>query len=106
MLRLNGVLHFRKGLLDSGMLNELWGALDQGGRLSLISGPCAIESEELCLEVGEFLRQECAALGVTYIFKASYDKANRSSGASFRGPDVPAEGDHQTRAAGGCAVQG
>ena len=70
MLRLNGVLHFRKGLLDSGMLNELWGALDQGGRLSLISGPCAIESEELCLEVGEFLRQECAALGVTYIFKA------------------------------------
>ena len=56
--------------------------------MSLISGPCAIESEELCLEVGEFLKGECARLGITYVFKASYDKANRSSGASFRGPGL------------------
>ena len=56
--------------------------------MSLISGPCAIESEELCLEVGSFLKEECARLGITYVFKASYDKANRSSGASFRGPGL------------------
>jgi 2-dehydro-3-deoxyphosphooctonate aldolase (KDO 8-P synthase) len=57
-------------------------------RLTLIAGPCVIENEKLCLRVADFLRQACARLGITYIFKASYDKANRSSSASFRGPGL------------------
>jgi 2-dehydro-3-deoxyphosphooctonate aldolase (KDO 8-P synthase) len=56
----------------------------------LIAGPCVIESERLCLRVAESLRQTCQRLGVTYIFKASFDKANRTSGASFRGPGLEA----------------
>jgi 2-dehydro-3-deoxyphosphooctonate aldolase (KDO 8-P synthase) len=47
-----------------------------------------IESEALCLEVAETLKKTCTRLGLTYIFKASYDKANRTSGRSFRGPGV------------------
>ncbi len=54
----------------------------------LIAGPCVIESERLCLRVAESLRRACQKLGVTYIFKASFDKANRTSGASFRGPGL------------------
>src|ERR1041385_9155945 len=69
-------------------LNQLWRALSDRKRLSLIAGPCVIESQELCLHVAEFLRKACAKLGVTYIFEASYDKANRSSAASFRGPGL------------------
>ncbi len=56
--------------------------------LFLIAGPCVIESLELCLTVGEALRKACDDAGVTYVFKASFDKANRSSGASFRGPGI------------------
>lgn len=70
------------------MPNELWKQLTRSRGLSLISGPCVIESEELCLEIGGFLREQCRKLGITYIFKASYDKANRSSAASFRGPGL------------------
>ena len=51
----------------------------------LISGPCVIESEALCLEIGEQLRAMAERLGVLVIFKASFDKANRTSGQSFRG---------------------
>ncbi len=51
----------------------------------LISGPCVIESESLCLEIGEALRAMAGRLGILIIFKASFDKANRTSGASFRG---------------------
>jgi 2-dehydro-3-deoxyphosphooctonate aldolase (KDO 8-P synthase) len=58
------------------------------GRLFLIAGPCVIESEKLCLEVATSLQRTCARLGITYIFKASYDKANRTSAASFRGPGL------------------
>ena len=47
-----------------------------------------IESEELCLKVARSLRKTCERLGVTYIFKASYDKANRTSGKSRRGPGL------------------
>ena len=54
----------------------------------LIAGPCVIESERLCLRVAESLRRVCKKLGVTYIFKASFDKANRTSGTSFRGPGL------------------
>jgi 2-dehydro-3-deoxyphosphooctonate aldolase (KDO 8-P synthase) len=57
----------------------------------LIGGPCAIESEALCLEVATSLRKTCRRLGINYIFKASFDKANRTSNQSFRGPGL-AEG--------------
>ena len=53
--------------------------------LFLIAGPCVAESEQLCLDVAGQLKEVCAWLGIPYIFKASYDKANRSSGKSFRG---------------------
>jgi 2-dehydro-3-deoxyphosphooctonate aldolase (KDO 8-P synthase) len=58
------------------------------GRLLVIAGPCVIESRELCLRVGEFARDVCNKLNFQYIFKASFDKANRSSGDSFRGPGL------------------
>jgi 2-dehydro-3-deoxyphosphooctonate aldolase (KDO 8-P synthase) len=70
------------------VLNELWKSLTGQPALSLIAGPCVIESEKLCLEIAAFLKNETAKLGITYIFKASYDKANRSSGSSFRGPGI------------------
>ena len=54
--------------------------------LAIIGGPCVIESLDLCLEVGQVLRDCCGALGLGYIFKASFDKANRSSIGSERGP--------------------
>ncbi len=54
----------------------------------MIAGPCVIESEKLCLQVAERLRSICERLGCGYIFKASYDKANRTSGKTFRGPVV------------------
>ncbi len=56
----------------------------------LIAGPCVIESEKLCLRVAESLRKTCQRLGVSYVFKASYDKANRTSGRSCRGPGMAA----------------
>jgi 2-dehydro-3-deoxyphosphooctonate aldolase (KDO 8-P synthase) len=51
----------------------------------LIAGPCVAESEQLCLDVAGQMKEICGQLGIPYIFKASYDKANRSSGKSFRG---------------------
>jgi 2-dehydro-3-deoxyphosphooctonate aldolase (KDO 8-P synthase) len=56
--------------------------------LTVIGGPCLAESAELCLTVGGRLAETCAELGLPYIFKASYDKANRSSAGSFRGHGV------------------
>jgi 2-dehydro-3-deoxyphosphooctonate aldolase (KDO 8-P synthase) len=53
--------------------------------LFLIAGPCVIESRELVLDTAGALKEMCRELGVPLIFKASYDKANRSAGASFRG---------------------
>ena len=58
------------------------------GRLTLIGGPCTAESRELCLEVAGFLKQLCEKLDINYIFKASYDKANRSSISGRRGPGL------------------
>ena len=54
--------------------------------LFLIAGPCVIESRELAFDVAGQLKALCHELEVPFIFKASYDKANRSSGTSFRGP--------------------
>ena len=52
----------------------------------MIAGPCVIENEALCLKVASSLKKTCQRLGITYVFKASYDKANRTSAKSFRGP--------------------
>jgi len=56
----------------------------------LIAGPCVIESEQLVIEVAGRLRDMTTALGINFIFKASFDKANRSSQGSFRGPGIEA----------------
>jgi 2-dehydro-3-deoxyphosphooctonate aldolase (KDO 8-P synthase) len=56
--------------------------------LFLIAGPCVIESEALVIEVAGRMRELTAELGIPYIFKASFDKANRSSKGSFRGPGL------------------
>ncbi len=53
--------------------------------LFLIAGPCVVESEALQVDVAGKLKETCAALGLPFVFKSSYDKANRSSHASFRG---------------------
>lgn len=54
----------------------------------LIAGPCVVESEQLQMDVAGQLKEITAALGIPFIFKSSYDKANRSSGTSFRGPGM------------------
>src|SRR3954447_27021134 len=56
--------------------------------LFIIAGPCVIESSDLCLSIARHMKGVCDRLGLTYIFKASFDKANRSSNASFRGPGL------------------
>jgi len=58
------------------------------GNLALIAGPCVAESLELCLQVAGAMSDSCRRLGIGYIFKASYDKANRSSAAGYRGPGL------------------
>ena len=54
--------------------------------LTLIAGPCVIESRDLVMQVAEQVSGICQGLGIDYVFKASFDKANRSSGKSYRGP--------------------
>src|SRR3954470_16473595 len=56
--------------------------------LFLIAGPCVVESEQLQMDVAGRLKEIAGSLGVPFIFKSSYDKANRSSGTSFRGPGL------------------
>jgi 2-dehydro-3-deoxyphosphooctonate aldolase (KDO 8-P synthase) len=72
------------------VLNEraIWKRLNSRASLILIAGPCVIESEELCLSVARSLKKTCERLGFLYVFKASYDKANRTSAKSFRGPGL------------------
>ena len=67
---------------------QIWKLLNSPKRLFLFSGPCVIESEALCLKIARSLKRSCDALGVAYVFKASYDKANRTSGKSRRGPGI------------------
>lgn len=59
-----------------------------GGALAYIGGPCAIESEAHALEHAAAIRDICKAAGVPFVYKSSYDKANRLSGGSFRGPGM------------------
>jgi 2-dehydro-3-deoxyphosphooctonate aldolase (KDO 8-P synthase) len=54
--------------------------------LFLIAGPCVIESETLALETAGYLKEICASLSLPFIYKSSFDKANRSSSSSYRGP--------------------
>jgi 2-dehydro-3-deoxyphosphooctonate aldolase (KDO 8-P synthase) len=65
--------------------DAIWKNLNSPRRLFLIAGPCVIENEKLCLQTAASLKKTCAALGIFYVFKASFDKANRTSGKSFRG---------------------
>jgi 2-dehydro-3-deoxyphosphooctonate aldolase (KDO 8-P synthase) len=60
--------------------------LDQ--RFFLIAGPCVIESEQLQMDTAGTLKEITASLGIPFIFKSSFDKANRSSGSTFRGPGL------------------
>ena len=62
--------------------------IGDGRALALIAGPCVIESEDLCIEVGLKVKAITESLGMPYIFKASFDKANRTSVKSFRGPGI------------------
>jgi len=68
--------------------SAIWKSLSAPGRLTLIAGPCVIESEKLCLKLAATLKKTCERLGIFYVFKASYDKANRTSAKSFRGPGL------------------
>ncbi len=56
--------------------------------LFLIAGPCVIESEEMAMETSSKLKEITSRLGIPFIYKSSYDKANRSSGTSYRGPGI------------------
>ena len=69
---------------------KLWDFSIGRGELTLIAGPCSLETPELGLEIAETVRDICASLGVRYIFKASFDKANRTSLSGFRGPGLDA----------------
>ena len=68
----------------------IWKNLNASGRLFLIAGPCVIENEKLCRQVAASLVKTCKQLGIFYVFKASFDKANRTSGKAFRGPGIEA----------------
>lgn len=55
-------------------------------KMVLFSGPCAAESYDLCMETGSKVKELCAKLDIAYVFKSSFDKANRTSSGSYRGP--------------------
>ena len=58
-----------------------------GKRLVLFAGPCAAESYDICMTTGSKVKELCGKLGIDYVFKSSFDKANRTSAGSYRGPD-------------------
>ncbi len=67
---------------------EILGQKIGRNRLFLIGGPCVLESEEIAFEVASFLKDTCSRLDIPFVFKSSYDKANRTSAQSFRGPGL------------------
>jgi 2-dehydro-3-deoxyphosphooctonate aldolase (KDO 8-P synthase) len=75
-------------LCVSDLTARLWKEISSRRRLLLIAGPCVVENEKLCLKIAARMVPLARKLGLTYVFKASYDKANRSSGKSFRGPGL------------------
>ena len=68
---------------------EVGGVEIGGPRLFVIAGPCVVEGVEMCLEVASHLKGACTRLGLPFVFKASYRKANRSSGNAYAGPPIP-----------------
>ncbi len=72
------------------MIKAVVGSIEigDGQGLALIAGPCVIESEDLCVEVGKRVKEIAGSLKMPYVFKASFDKANRTSVRSFRGPGI------------------
>ena len=62
--------------------------IKQHGPIFIIAGPCVLEDEKTPLDIGRRMVEICGELGLPYIFKASYDKANRTSVSSFRGPGL------------------
>ncbi len=68
--------------------DSIWKNLNSPRRLFLLAGPCVIENEKLCRTVAASLVKTCKQLGIYYVFKASFDKANRTSGKAFRGPGI------------------
>ena len=63
-------------------------SIGPGSPLTLFAGPCVIESPELCDDIAAAMKELCGKLGVSYVFKASFDKANRTSVESYRGPGL------------------
>lgn len=59
-----------------------------GDRMVLFGGPCAAESYDICMETGTRVKEICQKLGIDYVFKSSFDKANRTSSGSYRGPSI------------------
>lgn len=59
-----------------------------GDKMVLFAGPCAAESDDICMETGAEVKKICAELGIDYVFKSSFDKANRTSSSSYRGPSM------------------
>lgn len=59
-----------------------------GDKMVLFAGPCAAESFDICMETGTAVKAICAELGISYVFKSSFDKANRTSSGSYRGPSI------------------
>jgi 2-dehydro-3-deoxyphosphooctonate aldolase (KDO 8-P synthase) len=69
---------------------NLWKHYTSRRGLFVIAGPCVIENESLCLRIAESMLKTCSRLRIPYTFKASFDKANRTSVNSFRGPGLEA----------------
>ncbi len=63
-------------------------SIGNGGPLTLLAGPCVLEEQERCLLIGGTIKEICKKYGVNYVYKSSFDKANRSSYYSFRGPGL------------------
>jgi len=59
-----------------------------GDKMVLFGGPCAAESYDICMETGTKVKELCLKLGIEYVFKSSFDKANRTSSGSYRGPSL------------------
>jgi len=72
------------------VLNDaaIWKNLNSHAQLFLIAGPCVIENEKNCKQLASSLKKICAARRIFYVFKASFDKANRTSAKSYRGPGL------------------
>ena len=74
------------------MNNPSWKLLDFAVGLDqplfLMAGPCVIESEQLAIDTAGYLKEVTSKLGINFIYKSSFDKANRSSGTTFRGPGI------------------